>query len=90
MRGSARSKRCIDQRWPAPLDGMWPLLLVFFASFTVPVLKLLRLIVLLIATQRRSAWRLRGGTALYRNLETVGRWSMIDIFTGIRRIQLKQ
>ena len=70
---------------------MWPLaLLVFFASFTVPVLKLLGLVVLLIATQRRSTCWLRDRTVLYRILETVGRWSMIDIFTGIRRTQLKR
>jgi paraquat-inducible protein A len=61
--------------------GMWPLaLLVFFASITVPVLKLLGLMVLLVAAQRRSAWRLRDRTVLYRIVETVGRWSMIDIF----------
>lgn len=61
--------------------GMWPLaLLVFFASITVPVLKLLGLITLLVATHRRSSWRLRDRTVLYRIVETVGRWSMIDIF----------
>jgi paraquat-inducible protein A len=61
--------------------GMWPLaLLVFFASITVPVLKLLGLITLLVTTHRRSSWRLRDRTMLYRIVETVGRWSMIDIF----------
>jgi paraquat-inducible protein A len=61
--------------------GMWPIaLLVFFASITVPVLKLTGLAFLLIATQRRSRWRLRDRTLLYRIVETVGRWSMIDIF----------
>jgi paraquat-inducible protein A len=62
-------------------SGMWPLaLLVFFASITVPVLKLLSLVGLLIATQRRSRWRMRERTLLYRIVETIGRWSMIDIF----------
>ena len=38
--------------------GMWPVaLLVFFASITVPVLKLIGLTFLLITTQRRSRWR---------------------------------
>jgi paraquat-inducible protein A len=61
--------------------GMWPLaLLVFFASITVPVLKLSCLIVLLISTQRASAQRLADRTTLYRIIEAVGRWSMIDIF----------
>jgi paraquat-inducible protein A len=63
------------------LAGMWPLaLLVFFASVTVPVLKLVGIAFLLITTQRRSRWRLRDRTVLYRIVEAVGRWSMIDIF----------
>ncbi|MBM4199899.1 MAG: paraquat-inducible membrane protein A, partial [Gammaproteobacteria bacterium] len=63
------------------IGGMWPLaLLVFFASITVPVLKLLVLIYLLISVQRRSQWRPRERTVLYRLTEAVGRWSMIDIF----------
>lgn len=61
--------------------GMWPLaLLVFFASITVPVLKLFGLFYLLISVQRRSTTRLRDRTLLYRIVEAVGRWSMIDIF----------
>jgi paraquat-inducible protein A len=61
--------------------GMWPLaLLVFFASITVPILKILGLIFLLISTSRGSRWRLRDRTLLYRIVESIGRWSMIDIF----------
>lgn len=61
--------------------GMWPLaLLVFFASVAVPVLKLIALTVLLITTQHGSDWRLRDRTVLYRVVDAVGRWSMIDIF----------
>ncbi len=61
--------------------GMLPLaLLVFFASITVPVLKLLGLTYLLISVQRKSQWRPRDRTRLYRITEAVGRWSMIDIF----------
>lgn len=61
--------------------GMWPLaLLIFFASITVPVLKLVGLVVLLVSVQRGSRWRLRQRTVLYRIVEAVGRWSMIDIF----------
>jgi len=63
------------------LAGMWPLaLLVFFASITVPFLKIGGLVLLLITTQRRSRWRLRDRTLLYRIVESIGRWSMIDIF----------
>lgn len=61
--------------------GMWPLaLLVFVASITVPMLKLLGLSFLLISVQLRSSWRRRDRTRLYRIIEGVGRWSMIDIF----------
>lgn len=63
------------------LGGMWPLaLLVFFASITVPVLKLLVLTYLLLSVQFRSHWRPRERTVLYRLTETIGRWSMIDVF----------
>ena len=63
------------------LGGMWPLaLLVFFASVTVPVLKLLVLTYLLLSVRFKSIWRPRERTILYRITESVGRWSMIDIF----------
>ncbi len=62
-------------------EEMWPLaLLVFFASITVPMLKLVGLSFLLVSVRRRSRWRLRDRTALYRVIEGVGRWSMIDVF----------
>jgi paraquat-inducible protein A len=61
--------------------GMWPVaLLVFFASITVPVLKMVALVFLLISVQRQSRWRPRDRTVLYRVVESVGRWSMVDIF----------
>jgi paraquat-inducible protein A len=61
--------------------GMWPLAtLVFFASIAVPVLKLVGLAWLLVAAQRGWAGWLRGRTSLYRLVEAVGRWSMIDLF----------
>jgi paraquat-inducible protein A len=62
-------------------SGMWPLaLLVFFASITVPVLKIVGLVLLLLTTQKGTRWHLRDRTRLYRVIESVGRWSMIDIF----------
>jgi paraquat-inducible protein A len=62
-------------------SGMWPLaLLVFFASITVPVLKIVGLVLLLLTTQWGTRWHLRDRTRLYRVIESVGRWSMIDIF----------
>jgi paraquat-inducible protein A len=61
--------------------GMWPLAaLVFFASVAVPVLKLIGLSILLISTHMGSSWALRDRTILYRVVDTIGRWSMIDIF----------
>jgi paraquat-inducible protein A len=61
--------------------GEWPLaLLVFFASVTVPVLKLVGLILLLSTTMAGLRTRRRDRTVLYRVLDAVGRWSMIDVF----------
>ena len=61
--------------------GMWPVaLLVFFASITVPVLKILAMLYLLLSVQLRSRWRPRDRTVLYRVVEAVGRWSMVDVF----------
>ncbi len=60
---------------------MWPLaLLVFTASIMVPILKILCLGWLLISTQIGLTRRLRERTSLYRAVEFVGRWSMIDVF----------
>lgn len=62
-------------------SGMWPIALVIFvASVAVPLLKLLILTFLLISVQRRSTWRPKDRTQLYRITEAVGRWSMVDIY----------
>lgn len=62
-------------------EGSWGLaLVVFTASIVVPVLKLACLGVLLVTSSRDSTWRQRGRTKLYRVLEVVGHWSMLDIF----------
>ena len=61
--------------------GMWPIALVIFvASIFVPLLKLFLLTYLLISVQRKSHWRPRDRTRLYRVTEVVGRWSMVDIY----------
>ncbi len=61
--------------------GMWPLaLLVFVASIMVPMLKLVSLTLMLVETHRGSAWHLRDRTRLYRLVDFIGRWSMIDVF----------
>jgi len=62
-------------------SGEWPIALVIFtASILIPILKLLVLILLLISVQRRSRWRPRDRTRLYRVTETMGRWSMVDVY----------
>ncbi len=66
----------------ALIEGkMWALaLLVLFASFIVPLTKLIGLSYLLISVQMGSRWRPKDRTQLYRIIEVVGRWSMLDIF----------
>ncbi len=54
--------------------------LVFFASIAVPVLKLIGLSGMLIATQTGRVGWLRDRTRLYHVVRFIGRWSMIDIF----------
>ncbi|MFO1048620.1 MAG: paraquat-inducible protein A [Geminicoccaceae bacterium] len=65
--------------------GMMPVaLLVLFASVVVPVLKLMGLAFLLVSVQRGWTSRLADRTRLYRIIEGIGRWSMVDVFmTGI-------
>ena len=55
-------------------------LLVFFASILVPLFKMAATAALLVSVQRRSTWQLRGRTELYRLIEFIGRWSMLDIY----------
>ena len=64
-------------------SGSWPLaLIVFIASIAIPFSKLLALAYLLVSVQRRSTFARRERTRLYRVLEAVGRWSMIDIYVA--------
>jgi paraquat-inducible protein A len=61
--------------------GMWPVAaLVFFASIMVPVLKIVGLVWLLLGVQRGVTDRPRQRTFVYRIVEGIGRWSMVDIF----------
>ncbi|WP_153101307.1 paraquat-inducible protein A [Paraburkholderia hayleyella] len=62
-------------------SGDWPLaVIVFVASILVPMLKLSVLVLLTYTAQRRSRWRQMERTTLYRAVERIGRWSMLDIF----------
>lgn len=61
--------------------GSWAIAtIVFVASVAIPLLKLISLTLLLISVQRRSIWHPRQRTLLYRVVEGVGRWSMLDIY----------
>ncbi|MBW2116360.1 MAG: paraquat-inducible protein A [Deltaproteobacteria bacterium] len=61
--------------------GMWVLaMIIFFASIVVPVLKLIVLSFLLITIKKKSSWRSRDRTHLFRVTEGVGAWSMVDIY----------
>lgn len=61
--------------------GEWPIAAVIFtASIFVPILKLLVIIYLLLSIHFKSHWRPRERTRLYRIIEGIGRWSMVDIY----------
>ena len=62
-------------------SGSWPLaIVVFVASILVPLLKLGVLVLLAATAQRRSAWRPMERVKLFRLVERIGRWSMLDVF----------
>ena len=64
-------------------DGSWLLAaILFIASIAVPFAKLLAMTCLLVSVQRRSTLAPEQRTRLYRVLEFVGRWSMIDIYVA--------
>ena len=61
-------------------EGAWDLaLLIFTASVVVPATKFLALGVLLWTVRHRSHWALRQRTELYRLVEIIGYWSMLDV-----------
>jgi paraquat-inducible protein A len=55
--------------------------LVFCASLAVPLLKMAGLSWCVVSTLHGSTRRLVGKTRIYRVLEEIGRWSMVDPFT---------
>ena len=62
-------------------SGSWPLaLLVFLASITIPMAKLLSMTLLTWSVQRRSVWQPEQRARIYRLVEIVGRWSMLDVY----------
>lgn len=61
--------------------GLWPIaIVVFIASIAIPMFKLVALGVMLISVHSGATGGLRSRTRIYRFVEVIGRWSMIDVF----------
>jgi paraquat-inducible protein A len=62
-------------------SGSWPIaLLVFIASIVVPLLKILAMTVLLYSAWRGSPQHRLQRSELFRMVEFIGRWSMLDVY----------
>jgi paraquat-inducible protein A len=62
-------------------SGSWPIaVLVFIASIVVPLLKILSLSVVLFSAWRRSPRYRAQRSELFRLVEFIGRWSMLDVY----------
>jgi len=73
------------------MTGSWPLaLIVLIASVVIPLAKLIALAYLLITVQRRSIRGRQERTRLYRLVEIIGRWSMLDVFVDTFVVALIQ
>jgi paraquat-inducible protein A len=72
-------------------DGSWPLaLLVFVASIVVPLLKLLAMGLLLWTVTRKSSQNTLQKSRLFRLVEFIGRWSMLDVYAIALLVALVQ
>ena len=72
-------------------SGSWPLaLIVLIASVMIPLGKLIALAYLLISVQRGSIKNSRDRTRLFRMVEFIGRWSMLDVFVDTFVVALIQ
>ncbi len=71
--------------------GWWVIgTLIFTASIMVPLTKLISLTYLLASVERASHWRPTERTRLYRFVEVIGHWSMLDIFVVSITVALVQ
>jgi paraquat-inducible protein A len=62
-------------------SGSWPIaLLVFIASIVVPLLKIVALSVVLFSAWRRTPRYRTQRSELFRMVEFIGRWSMLDVY----------
>jgi paraquat-inducible protein A len=72
-------------------SGSWPLaLIVLVASVMIPLGKLVALVYLLVTVQRGSVGSSHERTRLYRMVEFIGRWSMLDVFVDAFTVALVQ
>jgi paraquat-inducible protein A len=72
-------------------DGSWPLaLLVFVASIVVPLLKLLAMALLLWTVTHKSPQHPLQKSRLFRLVEFIGRWSMLDVYAIALLVALVQ
>jgi len=72
-------------------SGSWPLaLIVLIASVMIPLGKLIALGHLLISVQRGSVANPRDRSRLYRVVDVIGRWSMLDVFVDSFTVALVQ
>lgn len=66
------------------IDGSWGLAaIVFIASIAVPVLKILSLAALAWSVRRSPHWRRPERARLFRLIELVGHWSMLDVYVVV-------
>ena len=71
----------INELWTG---GSWGLaVIVFVASIAVPILKIATLSFLAFTAQRSSCTRGLPRTRLYRLVEAVGHWSMLDVYVVV-------
>jgi len=62
-------------------SGSWPLaLIVLIASVIIPLAKIVTLAYLLVTIQFRQPESQRERIRIYRFVEIIGRWSMLDVF----------
>jgi len=72
-------------------SGSWPLaLIVLIASVMIPLGKLLALSYLLVKVQRGAIHGGHEQARLYRIVEVIGRWSMLDVFVDAYVVALVQ
>jgi paraquat-inducible protein A len=71
----------IHELW---VEGSWGLsAIVFIASIAVPVLKICVLALLAWTAQHAPTWRQLERAKLYRLIDAVGHWSMLDVYVVV-------